>query len=194
MKGFIRGKKIIVLPLDDNAKLEVFLDKEHDKYYFNSALYFSDGEEEYLLMNDSLAFTIGRGLYERAFCINEYAGDDFDKELEGMALPDFYDKIDKYFMLTECKGYAMYLIKNNGKIKFLLYKIKTVSNEKKKTLKFPYERLCKIEVAESTIVQWQDILEKEFIPRYIAELKKSDKAGTEEQIQAAIALLKKKKS
>ena len=46
-------------------------------------------------------------------------------------------------------------------------------------------------LAEETLKLWREILEKEFIPRYVAELKRGEKTPTESQIALAIHSLKR---
>ena len=46
------------------------------------------------------------------------------------------------------------------------------------------------EVSEISLSQWRAILEKEFIPKYVDELKKINQDISEEQIQQSITALR----
>lgn len=189
MGNFKKGKKIFELPLDDKAKLILYLDKDYEKYYFDSALYFCMGNKEKRLIHDSFAFNIGRGLYTRCFCIHDYPSDDFEKELDGMASLDFYDKVDRFYEWTECVGYKMYLLRIRKQIKFLLFQFETVSS--KHHLEFPFKKIYESELQASNLELYKQILEKEFIPRYISALRNTTRPVTETQIQNALLALRK---
>lgn len=188
-QDFVRGKKVCELQLDDKAKLLVYLDKEYDDHYFDSALYFFDGKKEYLLIHDSFAFTIGKNLYARIHCINEYSGDNFANELYHSASQEFFDKTGKNFELTECVNYDMYLYRANGKVHFLLNKIKMPS-EPENFINVIHKKIYETEVAEIYLSKWKEILEREFIPKYIDELKRINKDISEEQIQESFIALR----
>lgn len=188
-KDFVRGKKACELQLDEQAKLLIYFDKEYDAHYFDSALYFFDGKKEYLLIHDSFAFTIGKNLYARIHCINEYSGDHFANELYHSASQEFYDKMGKRFELSECVNYDMYLYRANGKVHFLLNRIKMGSSASENP-RVIHEKFYETEVSEISLSQWRVILEKEFIPKYVDELKKINQDISEEQIQQSITALR----
>ena len=185
----IEKKIICELLVKDKAKLIVYSDKDYDKCYFDSWLYFFDGKKEYELINESFAFTIGMGLYKRLFDLNEYNGDDFENELKNHNNSDFYEKISQKFELSECKNYELYLFKDKGKMKFLLYNVKIISREKKGII-YKYKKFYETEISADSLIQWRNILEREYLPRYIQELKKSIKNISKEQILTAVNSLK----
>ncbi len=187
-QDFVKGKKVCELPLDDQAKLLVYLDREYDDHYFDSALYFFDGKKEYQLIHDSFAFTIGKNLYARIHCIHEFAGENFAEELSHSASQEFFDKTGKLYELSECVNYDMYLYRENGKVHFLLNKINMPSDPK--NIHVIHEKIYETEVSEIHLSKWREILEKEFIPKYIGELKKINQEISEEQIQEAFIALR----
>lgn len=188
-QDFVRDKKVCELQLDDKAKLLAYLDKEYDDHYFDSALYFFDGKKEYQLIHDSFAFTIGKNLYARIHCINEYSENNFADELNHSASQEFFDKTGKLYELSECVNYDMYLYTQNGKVHFLLNKIKLPS-EPENLINVIHEKIYETEVSEIYLSKWKEILEKEFIPKYVGELKKINKEISEEQIQESLIALK----
>lgn len=189
-KDFVKGEKICELQLDDRAKLLVYLDKEYDDRYFDSALYFFNGRKMHLLIKDSFAFTIGKNLYSRIYNINAYAGDEFVDELSDSASQEFYDKVGKYFELSECINYDMYLYKQRGKVKFLLNKIKILCSEKEENVKVIHKKIYESEILGIYLSRWIEILEKEFVPRYVYALKRINKDISEEQIKQSLLALK----
>lgn len=187
---FVKGKKVCELQLDDKAKLIIYLDKRYNDYYFDSALYFFDGKKEHRLINDSFAFTIGKNLYTRVHCINEYMGDDFANELFNSASQEFYEKTGKIFELSECINYDMYLYRKKGKVNFLLNKIKIDSSKEEDNVHVIHKKIYETEVSETNLSNWRGVLDQEFIPRYVEELKKINKDISKEQIQESLLALK----
>ena len=187
---FVKGKKVCELQLDDKAKLIIYLDKRYNDYYFDSALYFFDGKKEHRLINDSFAFTIGENLYTRVHCINEYMGDDFANELFNSASQEFYEKTGKIFELSECINYDMYLYRKKGKVNFLLNKIKIDSSKEADNVHVIHKKIYETEVSEINLSNWRGVLDQEFIPRYVEELKKINKDISKEQIQESLLALK----
>lgn len=178
------------LPLNQEAKLIVDFSKHYDDVYFDSTLYFDNGIQKYKLINDSFAFTIGMGLFKRSYCLNDYQGDNFIKEFtenDSVTVSFLHDMINR-FELCECENYAMYLFREKGQIRFLLFKLHIKSNEH--SVFVHHDLFFETILAEGTLKLWREILEKEFIPRYVAEIKRGDQEPTELQIASAIHSLK----
>lgn len=190
VKNFIKDRKVIELQMDSKAKLLVYLDQEYDEYYFDSTVYFFDGKQEYELVNESFSFSIGKNLYTRVHCINEYTGRDFERELYNSGSLEFFESFGQFFEFLECVNYDMYLYKEKGKIIFLLNKLENSYSEEKNIVDIAHKKLYKAEIPEKFIDDWKVILEKEYIPMYVAELKKINKDISEHEIQKSLESLK----
>lgn len=170
------------LPLTQEVKLIVDFSKYYDEVYFDSTLYFDNGIKKYKLINDSFAFTIGMGLFKRSYCLNDYQGDNFIKEFSenDSVTVSFLNNMINRFELCECENYAMYLFKEKGQIKFVLFKLYIKSN--KQGVFVRHNVFYETVLTEENLKLWREILEREFIPRYVAELKRGENAPTETQI------------
>ena len=189
--NFIKGKQCFSLQLNDKIKLIIYLSKNYEEEYFDSALYFYNGKKEYLLIVDSFAFTIGKSLYTRLYNLNAYQGNRFVDELNNSASREFYEKFGKYYEFCECENYDMYLYKQEEKIIFLLNKIETKNIDGNEFFSIKHKKFYEAEISVEKLLQWKNILDKEFIPRYISELKTISKNIKDTQIEASLAALKK---